>query len=99
MPNRRQQYKVRHAYLMVDARAGLISASDDILNERRVRTIRTARIIRTVKPYLGSVKRVSDELAIANILADLRHYCDCAGLAFGRLQKAAQALYLDGKAF
>ena len=98
MPNMRQQKKTGRLNLTIGARGGLISASDDVINEILVRTNRTARIIRNVKPCLGSVKRVSDDLAIANILADLRHYCDCTGLVFGKLQKDANALYLEEKA-
>lgn len=99
MPNRKQQKKTGRLNLTIRARCGLISASDDVVNERGVRTKRTARIIRIVKPFLGSVNRVPDDLAIANILADLRHYCDCRGLAFGKLQKTAHALYLEEKAY
>ena len=97
MPNRRQRNKPRRVNLMIEARAGLISASDDMADEGRVRTNLTARIIRTVKPYLGSVTRVSDDLAITNILSELRHYCDCRGLAFKKLDRAACALYLEEK--
>jgi hypothetical protein len=97
--NRRQQNKERRFNLMDEGSGGLISASDNIMNERRVRTNLTARMIRTVKPFLGSLTRVSDDLAIANILADLRHYCECKRLAFAKLQKAAYALYLEEKAY
>jgi hypothetical protein len=78
--------------------ARVISASEDVADERRARTNSVARIIRTVKPLLGSVTRVSDDLAIVNILSDLRHYCDFRDLAFKKLNKAAGALYLEEKA-
>ena len=84
---------------MVEARAGLIPASDDMADEIRARTNRTAGIIRTAKTYLGSGARVSDDLAITNILSNLRHYCDCKGLAFKTLDSAARALYLEEKAY
>ncbi|MGA9937393.1 MAG: hypothetical protein WBP92_04050 [Candidatus Acidiferrales bacterium] len=44
------------------------------------------------------MKRVSEEHAITNILADLRHYCYYKGLQFDELDAAADALYLDDKA-
>ncbi len=99
MPNRRQKNKPRRTDLVIEARAGLISASDDTADEIRVRTNRTARIIHTAKTYLGSVKRVSDGLAITNILSNLRHYCECRGLAYKKLDRAACALYLEEKAY
>jgi hypothetical protein len=93
MSNRKQTSKVRLSGLVREARAGLIPASDDLARERRLRANRTMRIIRTVKTYSGSVARVSDGLAITNIIADLRHYCDCRGLAFKKLDRAAYTLY------
>ncbi len=79
-------------------RGGLISAYDEIADEKRARMSGTARIIRMVKPSLGSVERVSDELTITSILADLRHYCEWKGLVFRRLCTAANVLYLEDKA-
>lgn len=99
MPNKRLKNKPCRANPIVEARAGLIPASDDIADEIRARTELTARIIRTVKPYLGSAGRVSDDLAITNILSDLRHYCDCRRLAFKKLDRAAYELYLEEKAY
>ncbi len=98
MPNRKQMSKARRVELVREARAGLIPASDDMEDERRVRTNLTARTIRAVKARLGSVTRVSDDLAITNILSDLRHYCDCEGLAFEKLDRAAYVLYSEEKA-
>jgi hypothetical protein len=95
MPNRGQQNKSRRVNLVLEARAGLIPASDDMANEIHVRTSQTADIVHTAKNYLGSVACVSDDLAITNILADLRHYCDTKRLAFKKLDKAARALYLE----
>jgi hypothetical protein len=91
--------KRRRANPVVEARAGLIPASDDAADEIRARTNLTVRIIRTVKPYLGSRRRVSDDLAITNILSDLRHYCDFRGLAFEKLDRAAYQLYSEEKTF
>ena len=99
MPNRRKSSKSRRVNLMIEVPARVISASDDMADEIRVRTSRTAGIIRTAKTYLGSVARVPDDLAITNILSNLRHYCDITGLAFKKLDKAAQALYLEEKTY
>ena len=87
----------RCARLVRKARAGLIPASDDMMNEIRARTNNTARIVRMVKSHLGSIERVSEEHAITDILADLRHYCDYKGLRFKELDTAADALYLENK--
>jgi hypothetical protein len=95
MPNRRHKSGRARANCVIEARAGLIPASDHIADERRVRTACIARIIRSVKSSLGSVARVSDDLAITDILADLRHYCDHRGLAFDRLDGAAHTQYLE----
>ena len=97
MSNRKQMSNARRIELVREARAGLIPESDNWENERRVRTSLTLRMIRTAKTHLGSVARVSDDLAITNILSDLRHYCDCKGLAFKKLDRAAYALYSEVK--
>jgi hypothetical protein len=100
MPNsRKRTIKTRRINLESERGRGLIPASDNIENERHARTKLTLRIIATVKPYLGSAKRVSDDLAIANILANLRHYCDLKGMAFGKIQKAARQFYFEERAF
>jgi hypothetical protein len=98
MPNGKQMSKARRIELVREARAGLIPVSDDVEDERRVRTNLTARMILAVKTHLGSVTRVSDDLAITNILSDLRHYCDCNGLVYKKLDGAAYALYSEEKA-
>ncbi len=95
MLTRRQQTKSGRVNLMVEARAGLIPASDDIAGEKHARMNHTARVIRAAKAYLGSVARVPDDHAILNILADLRHYCDHKDLAFDELARAAYTLYLE----
>ena len=87
------------ADLVREARAGLIPESDSIAEEVRFRTRHTARIICTAKNELGSAAAVSDEHAITNILADIRHYCDCKCLAFSKLHAAAYTLYMEDKAY
>jgi hypothetical protein len=99
MPKRKQMSNTRRLDLMREARAGVIPGSDNIANEIRLRTKRTARIIRTAKTYLGSVTRVSDDQAITDILTRLRHYCDIKGLAFRKFHTAAYALYTEDKAY
>ena len=99
MPNRRQQHKVYRANVITKARGGLISDSDNIAEEIRVRTNLTASIICDGKRRLGSVTRVSDDLAITNILSDLRHYCNRRGLSYKKLDEAGCALYLEEKAY
>ncbi len=85
------------ADLVHEARAGLIPASDCKSDEEQARVDCAASVIRVVKPRLGSVSRVSDEQAITNILADLRHYCDSKGLPFRKFKATSNALYLEDK--
>jgi hypothetical protein len=94
MRNNEQLSNARRAALILEARAGLIPASDEIAEEHRARM---DRIGRTVKSYAMLVTAGSgdwDDLAITDILADLRHYCDSKGLAFHELDKAAYEHYL-----
>ncbi len=99
MTMRKRSIEERQDRLVREARAGLIPASDDLLDDVRARTNRTARMVGTAKSHLGSVKRVSEEHAIRNILADLRHYCDYKGLQFDELDAAADAIYLGDKGY
>ena len=75
----------RHSARVIEARAGLIPASDDIEDELDART---ARIRRTVRTYAKGTNG-RDDLAIANILEDIRHYCDSKTLSFDELDMAA----------
>jgi len=95
MSVRKQVRNRRQTKLVPTARGGIIYASDVLAEEGRARINRIERLIRIVKNYLGSVACVSDEQAITDILADLRHYCDCKGLTFRKLERAAVALYED----
>lgn len=97
MAMRKRIVEARRARLVREARAGLIPASDDLVDEVRARTDHAARMVRTAKSHLGSVKRVSEEHAITSILADLRHYCDFKSLQFDELDAAADALYFEDK--
>ncbi|MGI9072367.1 MAG: hypothetical protein ACR2JB_13875 [Bryobacteraceae bacterium] len=95
MPENKQLRNARSAALVIEARAGLIPASDHIADEIHARKDRTARIDRTVKAYAKLPACGSDYRAITDILADLRHYCDTVGLNFRELDAAAYQQYED----
>jgi hypothetical protein len=97
MPKKKQMIRTRRIGLTPETRAGLIPEADNIANEVRARTTQTASMIRTVATRLGSLSNVSEEYAITNILADLRHFCERKGLEFHKLQAAAHAIYLEDK--
>jgi hypothetical protein len=85
----------RHAALILEARAGLIPESDWIAEEVRSRMERTASTGRFVSSHARLSSRGSDALAIKEILADLRHYCDSKGLGFQDLDAEACEDYQD----
>jgi hypothetical protein len=99
MANRKQAKTVNEIWHMLRTTGTINFACHALDKEKRVRTNRTARILRSVKTNLGSVARVSDENAITDILADLRLYCDSKGLAFRKLSTAANAIYLEVKEY
>jgi hypothetical protein len=76
---------------VIAARAGLIPASDWIDYELEVRV---GHIARAVGSY-AKRSRGRDDLAITDILQDLRHYCDSKGLAFGDLDEKAREYYRE----
>ena len=76
---------------VLDARAGLIPASDDIEDELDARVARVGRAVRVYAERNGD----RDELAIIDILHGLRHYCDRKALAFDELDRAAYGDYLE----
>jgi hypothetical protein len=80
---------------VIEARAGLIPESDWIAEEVRARVDRTARLSRVIKSHARSLTKGSDAVAILEILADLRHYCDSKGLMFEELAGAASENYQD----
>lgn len=81
----------------LEARAGLISEADYLEIEKLARIARTKRVARTVKVYAKLKICRSDHAAIANILADLRHYCEAQSLCFSELDKEGQLLYEEEK--
>jgi hypothetical protein len=91
MPTKNQLKNRRSIALILEARAGLIPASDYIENELNART---ACIGRTVRAY-ARMAHDPDDIAITDILQDLRHYCDSKGLAFDKLDAAAHDCYLE----
>jgi hypothetical protein len=95
MLNTTQQNKLRRPDRVIEARAGLIPESDHLEDERRARTSAKARVFRSVRVYAGSVTYGSEGQAIIDILTNLRHYCDCKGLAFQKLDTAAHEVYLE----
>jgi hypothetical protein len=76
---------------VLEARAGIIPASDHIQHRLN---LRTASIGRTVKTYAHR-ERGRHDLAITEILQDLRHYCDSQGLAFQELDRTAAEYYQE----
>jgi hypothetical protein len=90
MPNKKHLSNVHHPAHVLAARAGLIPASDHIENELN---LQAARIGRSVSAYARRKSR--HDLAITDILQDLRHYCDSKGLAFHELDAAAHEYYLE----
>jgi hypothetical protein len=66
-----------------------------VAEEVRLRLKRTARTGRFVHSHARLSSRGSDALAIKEILADLRHYCDRKGLAFEDLDAEACEDYQD----
>jgi hypothetical protein len=92
---RKRSNKAFHSALVIEARAGLIPESDWIVEEVRARIRRTARIGRVIESRARSLSRGSRAVAISEVLADLRHYCDCKGLTFEELDTAASENYED----
>lgn len=80
-----------------EARAGLISEADYLELEKLARIARTKRVARTVKAYAKLKICRSDNAAIANILADLRHHCEAQSLEFSEIDKEGRLLYEDEK--
>lgn len=99
MLKKTQSKKARRNSLMTEARAGLIPASDDVLAEIHARLHRTAQTVRTVNVRAKRVGFGSDRGAIAAMLADLRHYCENIGMEFRELDRVANEIYEEERAF
>jgi hypothetical protein len=80
---------------IVEARAGVIFASDYVLAELDAATSRVSRALRA---HAKSTIRAGDHRAITDMLIDLRHYCDSKALAFDELNAVAEEHYWDEKA-
>ena len=91
MPKKEKLNNARHASQIIEARAGLIPASDYIEDEANACI---AQIARTVRVY-AKLTDGRDDLAIADLLHDLRYYCDSKALTFDELDKAAYEQYMD----
>lgn len=94
MPDKKPTNNARRTASIIEARAGLIPESDHIENELNTRV---ALIARAVRVY-SKLTRCRDDLAIIDILNDLRHYCDTRALAFEKLDAAAREYYLEDAA-
>lgn len=77
------------------ARGGLILDSDYLEEEKLARIARTERVIRMIKGYAKLKICGSERAAVANILADLRHYCQVQSLPFSEINKESLLLYED----
>lgn len=53
------------------------------------------RFTRAIKTYTDQQGVENARVAIQDILADARHYCDTAGLAYHELDRRAHAIYND----
>ena len=95
MVKKKELNKAHRAALVVQARAGLIPASDEIANEIHARMERTARTCRSIKAYAKLPACGSDARAISDILTDLLHYCASMNLDFHELEAAAYQQYED----
>jgi hypothetical protein len=91
MPNKKYLSPLRYPAHVIKARAGLIPESDHIQHELN---LRTASIGRTVEVYARREQGRHD-LAITEILQDLRHLCDSHGLAFQELDRTAAEYYQE----
>jgi hypothetical protein len=93
MPNKEQLKHARAEALVRRARAGVIPASDHIDAEINARVARIARTVSVYAKLAGNCGR--DDLAISDMLQDLRHYCDSKGLAFDERDTRAYECYLE----
>lgn len=91
MPNKKYLNTLRYPAHVLEARAGIIPASDHMQHELN---LRTASIGRTVKTYAHR-ERGGHDLAISEILRDLRHYSDSHGLAFQDLDRVANEYHRE----
>jgi len=95
MPNRIPKSCLRHNNRVIEARAGLIPACDDVADEMHARMSARARVLQSVKSYARAVTNGSESQAVIDILTNLRHCCDCKGLKFHTLNEAANEFYLQ----
>ncbi|HEV2202546.1 MAG TPA: hypothetical protein VGR73_22235 [Bryobacteraceae bacterium] len=82
---------VRQPAHVLAARAGILFASDDIEHELNLRTASVSRTVSAQAKHEGG----RHDLAIIEILQNLRHYCDSKRLAFHELDAAAHKYYLE----
>jgi hypothetical protein len=83
--------------VVTEARAGLIPECDDIEDEISARMKRTTKVVRILKAHARLPTCGSEEQAITDLMADLRHYCHDEGLSFRKLDRAGYLLHLEEK--
>src|SRR5258708_760723 len=91
MPNKKHLNRGRHPAHVLAARAGIIFASDDIEDELHLRAAAASRIVSAQARH----ERGRQDLAMIDILENLRHYCDSKGLPFHKLDAVAHERYLE----
>lgn len=80
-------------HLVRDARAGLIPESDSVADEIRARMKIGAGTLLSLAANAERPSGTSENRAITEIPADLRHYCDLKGYAYDELDTAETELY------
>jgi hypothetical protein len=84
-----------HSNLVKEARSGLIPASDDMLDERRIQRKIAEALLRAVRTNAKFGASVADEVVIIEALARLRDYCDRRKLSFDDLSVLGHEQYLE----
>lgn len=93
MLTRNTEQNCRRDHLLREARAGVIFESDGVADEIRARAKVAARTLLRLAANAEGPIRASENRAITEILADLRHYCCFKGVAYDKLDTAATELY------
>lgn len=78
-----------------EARAGLIPASDDVADERRIQQNIAEALLKAVRTKANFGTSVADEVVIIEALARLGDYCDRRKLSFDDLSVLGYEQYLE----
>lgn len=87
--------RVRLANSVIEARAGLIPASDDLADEIVALMNHAAQLLRSLGSHMATPERASEQRAVREILTTLLQYCDFKYLNFRDLVASAHAEYID----